>query len=145
MQKYLITATAFKRAEGADAFAPRTFTFEVSLDAPWNAKNAPAVGDLAFTECHRVFGFWPKQNPQIDSVVATTGLLPEDLSSRLSACALMDDDEVSDFLTDLLMWDIENRAPVTRADWSDADGIEKLENTETPQPETAADDLDELI
>lgn len=143
MPKYLITATAYRRAEGSEAYAPRTFTFEAVLDAPWNGKNAAPVGDMAFDQCHRTFGWWPKHNPQIDSVVETGGLLPEDLSSRLAAAALMDGDEISALLVDLQAWDAANRVPVTPVDWSDAEGVLKHGNPETPPP--AEDDLDELI
>lgn len=143
MPKYLITATAYRRAEGSEAYAPRTFTFEAVLDAPWNGKNAAPVGDMAFDQCHRTFGWWPKHNPQIDSVVETGGLLPDDLSSRLAAAALMDGDEMSALLVDLQAWDAANRVPVTPVDWLDAEGVLKHGNRETPPP--AEDDLDDLI
>lgn len=70
MPKYLVTATACRESEeNAGAFAPRSFSFELSLAEPWSAKNSSPVGDLAFDQCHRAFGWWPKNNPQIDSVV----------------------------------------------------------------------------
>lgn len=143
MPKYLITATAFRRAESTEAYSPRTFTFEAVLDAPWNGKNAASVGDMAFHQCHRTFGWWPKNNPQIDSVVETGGLLPENLSSRLAGAVLMDADEISELIIDIQKWDAENRAALTAVDWSDAEGVLKHGNPETPPP---ADDYeDELI
>ncbi len=150
MPKYLVTATAFKRAEGSEAYSPRTFTFEVNLSEPWSAKNAPAVGDLAFTECHRVFGFWPKHNPQIDNVV----LVQQPFFDALVAIAELANgadrmdtwDHISahDILA-LIPTEVYVPIDLTQPDWSYADEIEKPENTETPQPETEADDLDELI
>ena len=112
MPKYLITATAFRRSEdGQEAYSPRTFTFEVTLDQPWSAKNSSPVGDLAFNECNRAFGWWPKHNPQIDSVVEVhSGGLPGSLRSRLAAAALMTDEEASDFLQDLQSWDLDPTA-----------------------------------
>ena len=131
MPKYLVTATAFRESDdNPGAFAPRTFSFEVSLAQPWNGKNSLPVGDAAFHECHRTYGFWPKHNPQIDSVVEIgNGGLPEDLSSRLAAAALMDEQELSDLIVDLQKWDASCR-----------------ETVETVKPEDPADDdIDELI
>ena len=141
MPKYLITATAFRRSdEKSESYSPRTFSFEVNLSEPWSAKNSAPVGDLAFHECHRAFGWWPSNNPQIDSVIATSGLLPEDLHSRLVAAVLMNSDEIHDLITDILEWDDMNRAHVTPPAWSDAHG-----QTTGGAPAAATDDYDELI
>lgn len=131
MPKYLVTATAFRESDdNPGAFAPRTFSFEVSLAQPWNGKNSLPVGDAAFHECHRTYGFWPKHNPQIDSVVEIGGTgLPGDLSGRLHAAPLMDDDEVAELLQDLLDWHLGIWRPAETA---------KLEDQ-------ADDDIDELI
>ena len=136
MPKYLITATAFRRSdEKSESYSPRTFSFEVVLDKPWSAKNSAPVGDLAFHECNLAFGWWPSNNPQIDSVVEIhSGGLPGGLRSRLAAAALMTDEEASDFLQDLQSWDLDPTA------WDDGD-----DQTTGSAPAAATDDYDELI
>lgn len=143
MPKYLITATAYRRAEQSESYSPRTFTFAVSLDAPWNGKNSGALNDVAFHECYRTYGFWPKQAPQIDSVVEVSDPYREALQKILDTVAGAEQNDVWDHIhpgdiLGMIPTDPDGLLPEptpTVADW-----------TETQQPETPADiDADDLI
>lgn len=136
MPKYLVTATAFRESDdNPGAFAPRTFSFEVSLAQPWNGKNSLPVGDAAFHECHRTYGFWPKHNPQIDSVV--------EIAPAAHTAAVKKIFELVDGAGSLAVWDPLNVADFMRLI---PDDIGNEEIAETAKPEDPADDYeDELI
>lgn len=136
MPKYLVTATAFRESDdNPGAFAPRTFSFEVSLAQPWNGKNSLPVGDAAFHECHRTYGFWPKHNPQIDSVVE---IAPAAHTAALKKIFdLVYDADRNDVFDHLNVGDFMELIP---------DDIGNEETAETAKPEDPADDYeDELI
>ena len=136
MPKYLVTATAYRESEeNAGAFAPRTFSFEVSLAQPWSAKNSSPVGDLAFNECHRAFGWWPKHNPQIDSVAEIAPAAHTVALQRIFE--LVSGAERNDVWEHLNIADFADLIP--EEIWGDG------ENTETEKQEDSADDEDELI
>lgn len=136
MPKYLVTATAFRESDdNPGAFAPRTFSFEVSLAQPWNGKNSLPVGDAAFHECHRTYGFWPKHNPQIDSVVEIA--LAEHTRALLKMLELVEGAERNDVWDHLNVADFMELIP---------DDIGNEETAETAKAEDPADDYeDELI
>lgn len=136
MPKYLVTATAYRESDDTPgAFAPRTFSFEVSLAQPWNGKNSLPVGDAAFHECHRTYGFWPKHNPQIDSVVE---IAPAAHTAALKKiCDLVYGADRNDVWDHLNVGDFMELIP---------DDIGNEETAETAKPEDPADDdIDELI
>lgn len=136
MPKYLVTATAFRESDdNPGAFAPRTFSFEVSLAQPWNGKNSLPVGDAAFHECHRTYGFWPKHNPQIDSVVE---IAPAEHTAALKK--IFELASTADYMD---VWD-----HLSAGNFLELipDDIGNEETAETAKPEDQADDdIDELI
>lgn len=136
MPKYLVTATAFRESDdNPGAFAPRTFSFEVSLAQPWNGKNSLPVGDAAFHECHRTYGFWPKHNPQIDGVVEIAPA--EHTRALLKMLELVEGAERNDVWDHLNVADFMELIP---------DDIGNEETAETAKAEDPADDYeDELI
>lgn len=136
MPKYLVTATAFRESDdNPGAFAPRTFSFEVSLAQPWNGKSSLPVGDAAFHECHRTYGFWPKHNPQIDSVVEIAPA--EHTRALLKMLELVEGAERNDVWDHLNVADFMELIP---------DDIGNEETAETAKAEDPADDYeDELI
>lgn len=150
MPKYLVTATAFRPSdENPGAFAPRTFSFEVSLAEPWNGKNSTPVGNLAFHECHRTFGFWPKHNPQIDSVVEVNQEFRDALlaiAELVSRADAMDTWDHIDAHHILAMIPDAIYAPTTSASADISRLMVDMETVQTEKPEDPADDYeDDLI
>lgn len=144
MPKYLVTATAYRRAEGSESYSPRTYTFEVKLDAPWSGKNSASLRDVAFHECHRVYGFWPKQSPQIDSVVEVHQPFLDALTKIAELAQGADQMDTWDHIdaTDILSMipdEVYHPVEPTVADWTETADIE---NRSAPAAENAEDDFD---
>lgn len=144
MPKYLITATAYRRAEASESYSPRTYTFEVNLDAPWSGKNG-ALPDVAFHECHRIYGFWPKQAPQIDSVVEVSEPYRDALKAIHDLVCGAEQNDVWDHLNiadfaALIPDSAITPAEPTAVDWSET---EKLKGPALPVADE--DDADSLI
>lgn len=70
--RYLVSATGYTKTENG-GYSPKSFTFDVVTDGHYGSAadvtQSRTLGTIAWGHFHRLFGEYPSQDPQIDSVV----------------------------------------------------------------------------
>ena len=132
--RYLVSATGYTKTENG-GYSPKSFTFDVVTDGPYGSAadvtQSRALRTTAWGHFHRLFGEYPSQDPQIDSVVLVRDDERQALTRIFEICEGAERNDVWDHVhaTDLL-------ALIPESIWKAFE--ESLEPVE-------ADDLDDLI
>lgn len=132
--RYLVSATGYTKTENG-GYSPKSFTFDVVTDGPYGSAadvtQSRTLRTTTWGHFHRLFGEYPSQYPQIDSVVLVRDDYQEALTRIFGICEGAERNDVWDHVhaTDLL-------ALIPESIWKAFD--ESLEPVK-------ADDLDDLI
>ena len=82
--RYLVSATGYTKTENG-GYSPKSFTFDVVTDGPYGSATdvtqSRTLRTTAWGHFHRLFGEYPSQDLQIDSVVLVRERSAEDQES----------------------------------------------------------------
>lgn len=105
--RYLVSATGYTKTENG-GYSPKSFTFDVVTDGPYGSAadvtQSRTLRTTAWGHFHRLFGEYPSQDPQIDSVVLVRDDYQEALTAIFKLCQEADFMDVWDHIdaTDIL-------------------------------------------